>query len=374
MGWFADWRVNFTVSDINWTGYSAMAFFAAQPDDNLNVILTGNNAESMLVQFVSTAHAHNVKALLTIGGWDGSTYWSSSVATTQNRSTFANNIVQFAHRYNLDGIDLDWEYPGKPGMDCNIFSPNDAANYLEFITELYQLVVPNLSLSAAVPPYTYTDATNTPISGFAEQLDWIEIMAYDIFGSWSKVTGPNAPLNDACSPYRNGSAVSAVAAWTNVGFSADQIVLGVPSYGRGYFVPPSTAAPNGNQLEIYTPFNAIPQGDPWNNAPPDIAGACAQSEAPTGSGVFEFWALIGYGYLNSNGSVAPGMLSTFDQCSQTPFVYNSSTEILISYDDPQSFTAKGQYIAQAGLRGFSLYEVGGDHNGLLVNAISKAMS
>jgi len=80
----------------------------------------------MLDQFVSAAHTNvslcpysipfylfliivqNVKALLTVGGWTGSVHWSSSVATSQNRSTFANNVAQFAHAHNLDGIDFEY--------------------------------------------------------------------------------------------------------------------------------------------------------------------------------------------------------------------------------------------------------------------------
>ncbi|KAL4078101.1 glycoside hydrolase family 18 protein [Scleroderma yunnanense] len=377
MGWFADWHDNFTVSNINWGGYNAMAFFTAQPDNNLNVLLQGTNVESMLEQFVSAAHTNNVKALLTLGGWSGSVYWSSSVATAQNRSTFANNVAQFASAHNLDGIDFDWEYPGKQGAGCNIVNSNDTANFLEFITELRQLA-PNLTLSAAVSVLPFVDSTGNPmtdVSGFSKQLDWIEIMNYDVFGSFSTVTGPNAPLNDSCSSHPSGSAVSAVAAWTKAGFSANQIVLGVPSYGHSFSVPSSTAAPSGNQLEIYTSFSSsnTPQGDAWDYIPPGTIDACTgQPEGP--NGVFNFWAMVGYGYLNSDGSVASGMLSTFDQCSQTPFVYNPNSQILISYDDPQSFTAKGQYIAQAGLRGFAMYEVGGDYNGMLLNAINKAMS
>lgn len=372
MGWYADWHSNFTVSNINWSGYNTMTYFTAQPDGNLNVELLDG---STLDQFVSTAHTNNVKALLTIGGWDGSIYWSSSVATAQNRSTFATNVAQFASAHNLDGIDFDWEYPGKQGVGCNVVSSNDTANFLEFITELRQQA-PNLTLSAAVSVLPFVDSTGNPstnVSGFAQQLDWIEIMNYDVFGSFSTVTGPNAPLDDSCSPNPSGSAKSAVAAWTQAGFPADQIVLGVPSYSHSFSVPSSTAAPNG-QIQLYTSFSAAnePQGDAWDYIPPGSLDVCGNSQGP--NGVFNFWALIGYGYLNSDGSVASGMLSTFDNCSQTPFLYDSNSQVLFSYDNPQSFTAKGQYISQAGLRGFAMYEVGGDYNGLLINAINGAMS
>lgn len=373
MGWFADWHSNFTVSNINWSGYNTMTYFTAQPDANLNVeILEGT---STLSQFVSAAHTNNVKALLTIGGWDGSMYWSSSVATAQNRSTFATNVAQFAYANNLDGIDFDWEYPGKQGAGCNIVSSNDTANFLEFITELRQQA-PNLTLSAAVSILPFVDSTGSPTtnaSGFAQQLDWIEIMNYDVFGSFSSVTGPNAPLDDSCSPNPSGSAKSAVAAWTAAGFPADQIVLGVPAYSHSFSVPSSTAAPNG-QIQLYTSFSAAnePQGDAWDYIPPGSTDICGNPQSA--NGVFNFWALVGYGYLNSDGSVASGMLSTFDNCSQTPFLYDSNSQILFSYDDPQSFTAKGQYISQAGLRGFAMYEVGGDYNNLLISAINTAMS
>ena len=58
----------------------------------------------------------------------------------------------------------------------------------------------------------------------------------------------------------------------------------------------------------------IPQGDAWWNSP---IYACGQP-APLNS-IFNFWAIIGYGYLNSDGSVALGMLSMFDQCSADIF-------------------------------------------------------
>jgi len=88
-------------------------------------------------------------------------------------------------------------------------------------------------------------------------------MAYDIWGSWSKSVGPNAPLNDSCAPTQAGSATSAVTAWTNAKFPADQIVLGVPAYGHSFFVDEASAVNAQGQLVAYPPFDASkqPSGD-----------------------------------------------------------------------------------------------------------------
>lgn len=63
---------------------------------------------SLMTKFVSDAHANNVLALVTIGGWSGSVYWSTSVASAQNRTTFATNVVQFAQQYGFDGVDFEY--------------------------------------------------------------------------------------------------------------------------------------------------------------------------------------------------------------------------------------------------------------------------
>lgn len=52
---------------------------------------------------------------------------------------------------------------------------------------------------------------------------FIAVMNYDIFGAFSATIGPNAPLDDSCSPVQSGSATSAVKAWTAAGFPAAQV-------------------------------------------------------------------------------------------------------------------------------------------------------
>jgi len=49
----------------------------------------------------------NVSALVSVGGWTGSLYFSSSVATSENRTAFANALISFATNNSLDGLDFE---------------------------------------------------------------------------------------------------------------------------------------------------------------------------------------------------------------------------------------------------------------------------
>lgn len=48
------------------------------------------------------------KALFSVGGWTGSVYFSSLVATSTSRAAFAKTILNFTTTYGFDGVDLDW--------------------------------------------------------------------------------------------------------------------------------------------------------------------------------------------------------------------------------------------------------------------------
>ena len=49
-----------------------------------------------------------VKALLTIGGWTGSQYFSSAVATEANRTAFVKTMTDLVSKYDLDGLDFEY--------------------------------------------------------------------------------------------------------------------------------------------------------------------------------------------------------------------------------------------------------------------------
>ncbi|KAG1889953.1 glycoside hydrolase family 18 protein [Suillus subluteus] len=349
--------------------------FATTTSDVNSISLEGSDGE-FLPAFVTEAHANGVEAHIAIGGWGGSIYFSSNVATAENRTAFVKTVIDFVDQYDLDGVNFDWEYPNKQGIGCNIINSDDTANYLSFLQELREESC-NITISAAVSVTPFRDSNGNPstnVSAFAEVLDYIAIMNYDIWGSWSSAVGPNAPLDDSCasSSEQQGSAVSAVKAWSKAGMPVDQIVLGVPSYGHSFSVNSSNAFVSGTKtLAPYPAFNSSnqPVGDAWDNT-----GSVDSCGVYRGSGgTFNFWGLIDGGFLNSEGTTAEGIYYRFDSCSQTPYVYNETSEVMISYDNAASFTAKGTFIKNTGLLGYAMWQAGGDYNDTLVDAINSAV-
>ncbi|KAH9932466.1 chitinase [Fomitopsis serialis] len=373
--WYTGWHSDtLTLGNVSWDKYTHLIYSFAATEPSANVSLDGSDPE-LLPQFVSMAQDNHVKAMVSVGGWGGSTHFSDNMATPDNITNFVQAIAGFAHQYELDGIDFDWEYPGKQGIGCNVVSENDTDNFLSFLQAFRQEMGSEFIMTASVPVVPLTGSNGSSVSNvsdFATVLDWVNVMNYDVHGSWDSTVGPNAPLNDTCanSTTAVGSAVSALAAWSAAGMPAHQIVLGVAGYGHSYAVEPSAAVAQNGTLNMYPAFNASeqPLGDAWDNA--TNTDVCGVVSGP--SGVMDFWGLIEGGYLNPNGSVADGINYIFDGCSQTPYVYDECSQTMVSFDDADSFGAKGSFIANSNLRGFAMWEAGSDYNDILLDSIRAA--
>ena len=53
-----------------------------------------------------------LKMLLSVGGWEAEGF-SDAALSAASRDAFAESVVALLREHSLDGVDLDWEYPGK---------------------------------------------------------------------------------------------------------------------------------------------------------------------------------------------------------------------------------------------------------------------
>ncbi|KAF2972656.1 hypothetical protein GQX73_g874 [Xylaria multiplex] len=132
----------------------------------------------------------NMKRIVSFGGWaystEPATYNILRRAIIDNRETFTTNLAQFVRDEGIDGIDIDWEYPGAPDILVGgqpIGKPGDGVAYLRFLTSLKSKLGRDKLVSIAAPAsYWYLKAF--PIDRIAAVIDYIVYMTYDLHGQW----------------------------------------------------------------------------------------------------------------------------------------------------------------------------------------------
>ena len=163
-------------------------------------------APNHLRAVVAQAKKHDVKVLIAVGGWGWDKEFETLAADPAIREKLAKRVAEFCATYQLDGIDIDWEYPNAGASAANF-----AALAIAFRSAL---PAGALVTAAVLADATDADGISTDAVG---HLDFINLMAYD---------GPR----DDHSSY--AMAERSIATWLARGIDAEKLVLGVPFYGR----------------------------------------------------------------------------------------------------------------------------------------------
>jgi len=163
------------------------------------------------------ARAKGVKILISIGGGAASgdktllnRYFN--LLSDTNRPGFVARLAEYVTKHEFDGLDVDIEGP----------SINE--DYGAFIGDLSKALKPQGKLLTAALSKGY-GGSKVPNSVF-EQLDFVNIMAYDGAGYWD----PKSPGQHSSLKF----AQSNVAYWLKRGLPKPKAVLGVPFYGYGF--------------------------------------------------------------------------------------------------------------------------------------------
>lgn len=316
----------------------------AQALDVINIAF-GNIVDDCVVWEAHDAEAQinrirginpQIKFLLSVGGWSSGGF-SEAAMTTEGREKAAQSSAGLVQEYGLDGIDIDWEYPGTSvaGIGSSSGDKENFTLFLKAIREKLDSVSKDCMLTIAAGGDTYFTLL-TDMRKAAEYLDYVQLMTYDLQGGFQKVTGHHTAvyssgrnLSDACSD-------KAVRVFSQAGVPMEKLVLGVAFYSRAW------------------------QG--VDNIR-DGLGLEAQTVGTYGPDYGE----LTRDYINKN-----GYTRYWDEEAKAPYLFNGSE--FISYDDEESIAEKIKYVKEKGLGGIMYWEYKCDSTGTLTQFMSRTLN
>lgn len=281
----------------------------------------------------------DLKIMISVGGWTWSKNFSDAVLTDTSTKAFSQSAVDIVEKYNLDGVDIDWEYPGMKG-DNNKFRPEDRYGYTNMFKQLKE-DLDKLSQKTG-KKYQVTTAIggsreflqHTQMEVAQNYLDYINLMSYDYDGTYDNMSSHHSNLySPANMPYIYSTDII-VKNLVAVGVKPSKIVMGIGFYGKGKIV--KTTDNNG----LYQ----IPVKPRWGG---------------------------GYSYLKDSLVNKKGFVRYWDNNSKAPYLFNAETKSFITYDDEESVKIKCDYIKKYKLAGAMFWEYFSDPKLYLLKVINE---
>lgn len=264
----------------------------------------------------------DLKLLVSVGGW-GADGFSDAARTTESRNIFSESAVDLIKTYGLDGIDVDWEFPGQPGPGIK-YRPEDKQNFTLMMKSLRTHLdsLSNVRGLTGDDRFLLTIASNdnqaffdhTEMGEVQQYLDFVNVMSYDMFSVGSETTGHHTGLYQSSPDAPTRTTEAAIQRHLNAGIPANKVVLGAAFYGRSW----SGVKPKNNGL--YQAFE-------------------------------EFYEFISYTKLQAEFIGKNGFERYWDEGAKAPYLWNPDKQIMITYEDPESLKHKTEYIKEMGLGG-----------------------
>jgi chitinase len=286
-----------------------------------------------------------LNVLISIGGWSWSKGFSDAALSEESRLKFAKSCAALVAAHNLDGIDLDWEYPNQVGAG-NTYRPEDVRNFtlmLKAVREQLDLLAKTqgdekhyLLTIATGADKTYVD--NVEMAEIHKYLDFLNIMTYDFYNGLHKTTGHHSNLKASeKSDSDVNSVVNAIDVHVNAGFPVEKINLGIPFYGRIW-----KGVENENNEVLFKKAETIGMGIDYANF---------------------------YQNINAN-----GYTRYWDESALAPYLWNPEEHTFISYEDEESIQQKVDFMKKRGLAGVMFWEYSADHDKTLLNALVSELN
>lgn len=283
----------------------------------------------------------DLKILISVGGWTWSKNFSDAVLTDTATRNFSKSATDIVAKYDLDGVDIDWEYPGMKG-DNNTFRPEDRTGYTNMFKQLRE------DMDALSKQTGKKYLVTTAIGGSREflqhtqmeiaqnYLDYINLMSYDYDGTYDNMSSHHSNLYaPANMPYIYSTDII-LKNLLAVGVKPSKMVMGMGFYGKGKIVK-STDNNGLYQIPVRPMFGG------------------------------------GYTYLKDSLVNKKGFVRYWDNTSAAPYLFNAEKKIFITYDDEQSVKIKCDYIKKHQLAGAMFWEYFSDKKLYLLKVLNTEL-
>lgn len=274
--------------------------------------------ESSVRQLVALKQTYpGLKIMVSIGGWSGCSFCSDLFASPTHRENFARTTATLFREYDIDGIDLDWEYPAIEGYPGHKYDPADKNNFTELIKALRNELGNDKILSFAAGGFLQYMEHSIDWDAVMPLVDMVNLMTYDLVGGYATVTGHHTLLYD----YRpNQESAARCVNWLlERKVPAKKIIVGAAMYARV-----------------------------WENVPDTNHGLYQPGRFKRGVAFRDFENYF---------SDTSGFRYYWDKKAKAPFQYNKTLQLFATFDDRRSIRAKTAFIRKRKLGGIMFWEL-----------------
>ncbi len=219
MGYFSESPFNDPIDEsIQFKGLTHLIYAFVKP--NADGTLVPIKKPERLKELVEKSHQNGVKVIIAVGGIRNGnelmvTNFETLTASDKTTKVFVNEMAKFVDTYNLDGVEIDWEYP----------YPHTQAKFEKLMVALRSMLTEKgKTLSAAVAGATSVNTFAPTVTSLTDKslacCDWINIMAYDL---GSGISGQQSPY---------WFADTSIDYFLNRNVPAEKIVVGLPLFAR----------------------------------------------------------------------------------------------------------------------------------------------
>jgi len=292
------------------------------PYSDLAPLFAPGQLEDQWVRLRDWAHAHDIKVLMCYADADLTHLNDANVVNTVHL------LMQFISSKRYDGIDVDIE---------TAWTQPDMVRFVKLLRD---------SLDARGGGHKYISCYATfgkpaemaTWKACEPQMDWVNVSAYDIVGSWTGYTSHFSPLFSPLAGHDDGQNInSSINGWKSNGYPPAKILAGGTCNAEMYIGGAGCCLSSGGGC---TGGAALP-GQRWSTPPaalPDVR-------------------------FRDNGQYWSTKPLLWDSAVQSAYISidhpGSAQDTLICFNDSRALVRKWQYAAQNGLGGVYFWDIAG---------------